>query len=204
MRESDPGDMFVDPWQYPQGRARWPEVPTADQKYTKLPNRKKIVRIRETIYEDPGNPFADERHGASSLTLPTDTKPLPPIPAMMKETSRARDPFDINPFEDGAFSKVPATRKNSVKDIWASTFRRGSVSPRRHRRSKSIAVPLQESKEEFGEYIAPRKLWRKGSLPTSHLSQPLPPCHDPWRDTKFDQFYDDLIDDYNTEGSHQM
>lgn len=53
---------------------------------------------------------------------------------------------------------------------------------------------------EEGEYIAPRRFWRKASMPNTHLSQPIPPSHDPWRDTKFEDFYDDLLKDYNALG----
>ena len=195
--------MFVDPWQFPQGRSTWPDVPTADQKYMKLPTRKKILRIRDTIYEDPGNPFSEESIPASPYTLSLDTKPLPPIPAMVKERSGRVDSFDINPFEDGAFSRTPATPKNSVADAWVGN-NATEADPdrvRSHRRSKSIAVPLANLNDERGEYVAPRTYWRGGSLPTSHMSQPIPPSHDAWRDTKFDEFYDGLLQDYNGVGS---
>ena len=194
--ETDQGSTFVDPWQFPQGRATWPEVPTADQKYMKLPNRKKIMRIRETIYEDPGNPFGgeSEAESASPGSLAHSQKPLPPAPPIAEESSGGTDPFDINPFDDGAFSRAPTTPKNSVADLWASD---SANNPRVNRRSKSVAVPLPNPSEAFGDYIAPRTCWRKGSVPTSRWSQPVQPSRDSWRDTKFYGFYDDLIQDYN-------
>jgi hypothetical protein len=192
--------MFVDPWQFPEGRLTWPDVPTTDQKYMRLPTRKKILRIRDTIYEDPGNPFSEESKPVSPYTIISDTKPLLPIPAMVKGRSGRVDPFDINPFENGAFSRTPATPKNSVADVWAGnvTTKADPDSLRSHRRSKSIAVPLANLNDERGEYIAPRTLWRRGSLPTSHMSQPTSPS---WRDTKFDEFYDGLLQNYNGIGS---
>jgi hypothetical protein len=188
--------MFVDPWQFPQGRATWPDVPTAGQKYMKLPpNRKKILRIRETIYEDPGNPFGGESESerVSPGSLAPNQKPPPPPRPIAEESSGGIDPFDINPFDDGAFSREPTTPKNSEADFWASD---SANSLRMNRRSKSVAVPLPNPSEEFGEYIAPRTYWRQGSAPTSRWSQPIRSSDESWRDTKFYGFYDDIIQDY--------
>ena len=172
----------------------------ADQKYMKLPARKKILRIRDTIYEDPGNPFANEgADGVSPMTTLSDQTSLPPPPRSSEESSASVDPFDINPFEDGAFAKVPATPKNSVAgDSSANTSNAPGYAS--DRRSKSIAVPLFPRFEDSGEYVAPRTLWRKGSMPGSHMSQPIPPSHDSWRDTRFSNFYDELVQNYGSEG----
>ena len=169
----------------------------------KLPNRKKIIRIRETIYEDPGNPFCDDSDSErlSPGWLAHDQKPLPPPPPINEGKACGLDPFDINPFDDGAFSKTPATPKNSVADVWADNTtlhtRKDSNIIRAHRRSKSVAVPLPNPSEEFGEYVAPRTYWRKGSIPTSRWSQPIQSSDESWRDTKFYGFYEDLIQDYD-------
>lgn len=45
----------------------------------KLADKRKLVRIRQTIYEDPGNPFSDEVK-ADPVTTPVADKPLPPDP----------------------------------------------------------------------------------------------------------------------------
>jgi hypothetical protein len=128
----------------------------------KLPSRKKILRIRDTVYEDPGNPFADEKDRVSPGTLPGQEKPRPPPPPIVEEAYAEIDSFDINPFDDGAFSKVPTTPKNSVSDFWQgpSTRKPHADSVRSHRRSKSVAVPKSDLKEEFAEYVGPRKYWR--------------------------------------------
>lgn len=176
---SDESSMFIDPFQFPQGRSTWPDVQSAEHGYMKLPVKKKILRVRDTIYDDPGNPFANEMddHRVSPLSSVRDEKPLPPIPAMKNKLNP--DPFDINPFDDPAFS------------------RRSGNTHRHHRRSKSVALPPPDSSEDYGKYVAPRDYWRKASVPSIQLTRPSDASGQDWRDTKFQDFYEELMQDYS-------
>lgn len=175
---SDEGSMFIDPFQFPQGRSTWPDVQSAEHGYMKLPIKKKILRVRDTIYDDPGNPFASEMGDdrVSPLSPVRYEKPLPPIPAMKNKVGS--DPFDINPFDDPAFAK------------------RSANTHRHHRRSKSVALPRPDSLEDDGEYVAPRSYWRKASVPSIQLTRPSDASGQDWRDTKFEDFYEELMQDY--------
>lgn len=157
----DIGGLFTDPWQFPQGRATWPDVQSPEHGYMKLAGRKRILRIRQTIYEDPGNPFADEIdwEGLSPGSIAPAYKPLPPPHPILSHHA-------------------------------------GPSVIRTHRRSKSVAVPLTGPSVGMHEYIAPRTLWRKASVPTTQLPQQLESVRENERDTKFYGFYDDILQDY--------
>ena len=75
--------MFGGPWQ-PSGRSTWPEAENAvEHGYMRLPGKRKMIKIRQTVYEDPGNPFADELEAERAtqqhiLSSQQETMPLQP------------------------------------------------------------------------------------------------------------------------------
>lgn len=74
--------MFTDPWQSSQGRSTWSDG-QSEHGYMRLANKRKLVRIRQTVYEDPGNPFADEMEEADEAPPASwfsHDKSLPPRP----------------------------------------------------------------------------------------------------------------------------
>lgn len=65
----------------------------------KLPGKRKMVKIRQTIYEDPGNPFQDEldaeRAAGGEVDSPLN-KPLPAEPDEVSPTGRSFFELDID------------------------------------------------------------------------------------------------------------
>lgn len=99
--------LFTDPWQ-PSGRSTWPETSNGvEHGYMKLPGKRKMINIRQTIYEDPGNPFQDELDAERGVRRVSDEdskyKPLPPEPDEESPTGRSFFEFDMDydPFHSG-------------------------------------------------------------------------------------------------------
>lgn len=158
---------FVDPWQFPQGRHTYPESP--EHGFMKLPNRK-MVRIRQTIYESPGNPFANDTELAEQVSRLDfgDGSNIPP---------------------HGGTTQRPASLSKPANLPSAEGPR-----PFLYRRSMSVALPPSKSLlTENDEYVPARAHWRKGSMSANHLPEAQ-------RDTKFYGFYDDIWRDYKVGG----
>lgn len=99
--------LFTDPWQ-PSGRSTWPETNNGvEHGYMTLPGKRKMIKIRQTIYEDPGNPFQDELDAERAARRESDEdskyKPLPPEPDEESPTGRSFFEFDMgyDPFVSG-------------------------------------------------------------------------------------------------------
>ena len=153
----------------------------------KLPTARKILRLRQTIYSDPGNPFADE----VGIMEPSP-EPGTSIPALPTSFQR---PFARNG-EEGAVWRPTVSRKPDMRNRPATNKAIPQVN-RANRRSRSVALPAASTSKEPEEYIGPRALWRKESAPTSGPSKTgLSKTHDS-RDTKFYGFYDDIMHDYS-------
>jgi hypothetical protein len=196
--------MFTDPWQFPQGRSTWPDVQSAEHGYMKLAGpKKKLMRIRQTIYEDPGNPFED---GSDDDDRPpesffTHTKPLPPLPSSGRdEEEQQKRHGPVCGGEDEVRSDslpVPRTPKNSIAfgaEFGDSSLPTAADRKATFRRSKSFAVPSRSAKiEDVDEYVPPRTLWRRDSAPLRHQRTK---SGGDVRDTKFYGFYDELVDTY--------
>lgn len=198
---------FIDPFRSSLGRSTCPDTGTPEHGYMKLPNRK-IIRIRHTIYEDPGNPFADDDDD--------DDGPISPF------TTDSRDRFLVN-------SCAEFSRHDSGDSLTAiSPGRRQPRGPRRsltdptalqtcyltsdkiadiaslirtNRRSKSFAFPASRNSDEssIGEYVSPRRSWKRDGVPVRHLSETAaerPAVGEAGRsarDTRFYGFYEELI-----------
>lgn len=156
----------------------------------KLPSRK-ILRIRQTIYEDPGNPFADDIELARKEPKysASDGKPLPAPPTVHRELSeQTTHDSDGTQLEAEASAGRPQVRRKPVAGPPAI-----QAAPSVNRRSKSVALPPSRSWDESEEeYVAPRTFWRKESAPTSD------------RDTKFYGFYDEIMSDYRGRESRKL
>lgn len=83
----------------------------------KLPGRRKIIKIRQTVYEDPGNPFQDEldaeRRGNEEVS--DLNKPLPDAPDEVSPTGRSFFELDISlqPCRNGSECGSEAGRRLS-------------------------------------------------------------------------------------------
>ena len=150
----------------------------------KLPS-KKILRIRQTIYEDPGNPFAHDQDSemARDLAEADEHVDSSDFHNHQGQNASQRSVDDIQSLEDrsAAFDGPPP-------HFWAK--RPVNLA---HRRSQSVAIPQMPCYfDDVDEYIAPRRFWRSGSMPADQAAQ----SPNSVRDTKFYGFYDDILYDY--------
>ena len=154
----------------------------------KLPNRK-VIRLRQTIYEDPGNPFADE------------------VETNQPEESAVKSNQEALPLRPPSIERTLSAEPISLKWSWPApvTYRHPSFGERTvpariqmHRRSKSVAGPTKSPIDSPEHYVAPRSLWRRDTLPTSHGSEDAGDAKSDVRDTKFYGFYDDVLQDYGS------
>jgi hypothetical protein len=171
----------------------------------RLAAKRRLMRIRQTIYEDPGNPFADDlEEKVVGLNVRSfSDKPLPPQPGILEDD---REPYLGPDAHSVNGSQIePPTPKNPIAVASSNDAfrvgRRGIPNSVRthHRRSKSVAVPLPSPTHDSGEYISPRQFWRQGSAPAV---QPLQEEEaEDVRNTKFYGFYDDIMNSYRGRDS---
>lgn len=195
-------ERFIDPFSFPQGRSTWPnDVDSPEHGYMKLPNRK-ILRIRRTIYEDPGNPFADEvnfEHDTSDSAAFNEQVTQVPVQdsggatssiATKAEVPKHRLDMAPRPFESFEIPRIKPSGPISHGHKLPSDVRN-------HRRSKSVAIPATGSMDQSNDvYVAPRTFWRRETLPTTQTQMDVDRINNA-RDTKFYGFYDDLIGSYS-------
>ena len=202
------GCGFIDPWQFPQGRATWPDVQSPEHRYMKLATKKKILRIRHTIYEDSGNPFADDidSEGVSPCSEPSEYKPLSPSPSILEEPSSGTAPSGVDVYQGGLKTYGPLTTKNSLADpkvVRLPTPRHQGMPSaiQTHRRSQSVEVSLPTPLDDYNDYIATRTLWQNGSAQIAQLIQNEQSVKKIIRDTKFYGFYDNILQEYKRRES---
>ncbi|KAK1818765.1 hypothetical protein LTR12_006815 [Friedmanniomyces endolithicus] len=185
--------------------------------FMKVAAAKKLRKVRQTIYEDPGNPF--------DVADSTDQVPLLPIPfrpSLQKSQSELTSRIETaksgkhrlltgSPFADAIESpvvlSVPKSGITFVTTLHAPTPHR-QVAPalvkKAHRSVSVVAIPWDAAVglDPEGEYVAPRAGWRRGSVPV-----PVSGGGDgdvaarygeerSVRDTQFYGFYDDLLPEY--------
>ena len=193
--EAEDIGMFTNPWDFPQGRATWPDVQSPEHGFVKLHSKRKLMRLRQTIYEDPGNPFADELESVDEEGIQqSDAGPLPPSPGARIDANE-KDSTK----EDEALRLLMEKSLSFGNHSNATVTRGQDVVPtsRIHHRSMSLAVPSTRRSEDTDEYVSPRRFWRQDSMPTAHLPQQHQDvAKQEARDTKFYGFYDDIMRDY--------
>lgn len=85
----------------------------------KLPGKRKMIKIRQTIYEDPGNPFQDELDAERTARGEVDSplnKPLPAEPDEVSPTGRSFFELDIDydPFKSNVEGDKGEWRSRSL------------------------------------------------------------------------------------------
>ena len=141
----------------------------------KLPSHK-LRRVRQTVYEDPGNPFSSSREEGPSVEVRDDKWRTWPV----------SDPWP------------PESSGHYLRNVMAANATDKSTAQRTEaRRTKSVALPpssaLVDSDDEE-QYVVPRTLWRRGSE-RRQSSQRGKDMEDK-RDTRFYGFYDEIMSDY--------
>lgn len=167
-----------------------------------LPSHHRLRKVRETMYEDPGNPFDFESFEDPPLPLVehvedfgwetdiSETWPLPG-PEIIRTSSRAERDI-ISVFSD-PFGLVNA---HTDRKIWTSF--------ESNRQSMSVDIgflPIQGLIEgRRSSDVEP--FWPLPVL-TLHIQHPSGTLctTDTRRDTNFYDFYDELLAEYDTEGN---
>lgn len=169
--------------------------------YMRLPHHR-LRRVRETMYEDPGNPFDFESFDEPPLastsyiedaaweTDDSETWPLPNIEITQTSLRAERDIVSVfsDPFD--------LVNVQTDRDTWSSF---GS-----NRRSMSVDIgflPMQGMIERRrpSDFETSWPL----PIPTLHIQHPSGTLFttESKRDTKFYDFYDDLLAEYETQGN---
>ncbi|KAK0862807.1 hypothetical protein LTR87_016461 [Friedmanniomyces endolithicus] len=190
--------------------------------FMKVAAAKKLRKVRQTIYEDPGNPF--------KVAEPTDEVPLLPIPfhpALQKSQSELNSKIETakpgehqlltgSSFADAIESpvvlSVPESGISFVTTLHAPMSQR-QVTPamvkKAHRSVSVVAIPWDAAvgPDPEGEYVAPRAGWRRGSVPVSVSGGGDAAARHgeerSVRDTKFYGFYDDLLPEYGEKSAER-
>lgn len=167
-----------------------------------LPSHHRLRKVRETMYEDPGNPFNFESFEDPPLPLVehvedfgwetdiSETWPLPG-PEIIQTSSRAERDI-ISVFSD-PFDLVNA---HTDRKIWTSF--------ESNRQSMSVDIgflPIQGLIE--GRRPSDVEPFWPLPVPTLHIQHPSGAVctTDTRRDTNFYDFYDELLAAYDTEGN---
>ncbi|KAK0943520.1 hypothetical protein LTR29_004897 [Friedmanniomyces endolithicus] len=183
--------------------------------FMKVAAAKKLRKVRQTIYEDPGNPF--------KVAEPTDEVPLLPIPfhpALQKSQSELKSrietakPGEHQLLTDSSFADAiesPVVLSVSESGISFVTTLHAPIPQRHvtpamvkkaHRSVSVVAIPWDAAvgTDPEGEYMAPRAGWRRGSVPVSvsRVGDAAVGYGEERgvRDTQFYGFYDDLLPEY--------
>jgi hypothetical protein len=169
--------------------------------YMFLPSNR-LRKVRETMYEDPGNPFDFESFEDPPLPSiehiedagwETDNSETWPLPGPEIAPTSSRAERDIPSVFSDPFDLVNA---HTDRETWSSF---GST-----RRSMSVDIgflPMQGMME--GRRPSDVEPFWPLPLPTLHIQHPSGTLFttDTRRDTRFYDFYDDLLAEYETDGS---
>lgn len=188
-----------------------PEVPREvnEEEYIKIAAKRRIRKVRKTLYEDPGNPFnvGDVETGQqsqaqdgdpSTLAITEPPRSLNSSKGVLRSESQAIIADDdytssdesINPFIE---KEERASREETQVLYHPSPQRTGTPNL-----IKKHSIPLAR---EPSSYVPPRSLWKKGdqSLPNpGFTSLPNVKDADDARRTRFYDFYDDVLAEYAT------
>jgi hypothetical protein len=170
--------------------------------YIRLPSQNRIRKVRETIYADPGNPFAVEEfyfsllpsttyvqntngHADNSESWRFEDPETAQTSHRMYTLSVLSDPFDLVNVQNGPVSN---------RGPW-STFQS-------NRRSMSVDIGfLQMLRSKYEDDIFDKEPIWPDTIPTLQVEHPSGTIFtmDSRRDTRFYDFYDDLLAEYGVE-----
>lgn len=186
-----------------------PKSPEDDAKggdlYIRLPTQHRLRKVRDTIYQDPGNPFDVEDFASLPLPFTASQGPVPgidwetdnnemwPFPGAEVAQTSSRAERDIISVSSDPFDLVTT---NSDRETWSSF--------ESDRRSMSVDIgflPLQSTMEPQGS--SDFDPFPPLHVPILHVQHPSATLFtmDTRRDTKFYDFYDDLLMEYGIDGS---
>lgn len=188
----------------PRKRGHNPKSPEGDAKggdlYMRLPQNR-LRKVRNTMYEDPGNPFTIEEYEdrmspptayVNNINWQTDnseTWPLPDLETVKSSPRADRDNFSVlsDPFD--------LVNDQSNRETWSSF--------ESNRRSMSVDIGFLPMLSTVGQRRSSDfELSWPLHVPTMHIEHPrgIQFTMDTKRDTRFYDFYDDLLAEYETVG----
>lgn len=183
-----------------------PKSPEDDSKggdlYMHLPTQHRLRKVRNTIYSDPGNPF-DTEEPESSL-LPSTTY----VQTKSGDTDNSESWQPTDPEVTRASHKMEQDKLSMFSDPFDLVdVRTGSVSNRgtwstfqSNRRSMSVDIGFLPTQKMMEQYSMSESgpIWPPDNIPTLHVQHPSGALFttDTRRDTRFYDFYDDLLAEY--------
>lgn len=216
--------LFSISGQIPQDRITWPKECLPKQRYMRIASRRKLIQIRDTIYDDPGNPFADEEKRHTRARALSCDKPLPLPPQMCGPEWEVLEKTDSR-VSSGTRSGSPDTsleviceceegdacqahppakseghhgRQGSPVEALVSPLEASpnDAPPARFWQQKGCVVSPVESRDDG----PPQGFWEGGSeLRGPALKAPDDAKEEDVRNTKFYGFYDDLMRTYDRQ-----
>jgi hypothetical protein len=173
--------------------------------YMRLPQHR-LRKFRETIYADPGNPFGFEEFEDSLL----------PTTANADKTRRETDSSTTWPFTDPKITQTSCRAEREINSVFSDPFDLANPHSDRgtwssfgsNRRSMSVDIgflPMQ-SILDHRRSSDTEPHWPL-NVPTLHVQHPSGTVFTTNRDSRFYDFYDDLLADYEakeiSDGIHQ-
>jgi hypothetical protein len=168
--------------------------------YMRLPNHR-LRRVRDTMYEDPGNPFDFEKFEDPPLLYT----------AQVEDAGWETDDSDTWPLTNPDVTQTSPRGERNITSVFSDPFDLVDVDIERetwssfgsNRRSMSVDIgflPMQGMIE--GRRPSDFEPFWPLPVPTLHIQHPSGSLFtaDTKRDTKFYDFYDDLLAEYETEG----
>jgi hypothetical protein len=180
--------------------------------YIHVSTQKRLRRVRNTIYDDPGNPFEVEPHrppspSASQEMLTDehtidddqweswDEDDLEPAHGVERKThNRLSDQFDlveINPFDPAEERNRTYSRRDTLR------------ASRPSRRSTSVDIGFMTVRRSIGRNdLSDTDQYWSGDVPLLHTNHPSGTIFttESKRDTRSYDFYDDLMAEYGLYG----
>jgi hypothetical protein len=167
--------------------------------YIRLPSQNRIREVRETIYADPGNPFAAEEFDFSLLPSTTYVQNAAGD-ADNSESWRYEDPKVAQASHRVDTLSIPSDPFDLVNAQNGFVSNRGTWSTvQSNRRSMSVDIgflPMLRTNDQDDEFDN-KSIWHDNipTLQIEHLSGTIFTM-DSRRDTRFYDFYDDLLAEY--------
>lgn len=182
-----------------------PKSPEDDAKgvdlYMRLPHHR-LRKVRETMYEDPGNPFDFERYENTPLSYT----------AHVEDTGWETDDSETWPLPNTEITHTSHRAERDIVSVFSDPFDLVNVQTDRetwssfgsNRRSMSVDIgflPMHGMIE--GRRPSDFETSWPLPIPTLHIQHPSGTLFtmDSKRDTKFYDFYDDLLAEYGIEKS---